>query len=786
MRNQVRGITVVLFLSITLSIACSALQSGSSENQVDSVSRNEDQRPTEDDINDPLFETKHPNWTSHTNANFIQDMALDNDGYLWTVGDGGAVRWNLDDGSYQKITSEHGLPENHITSITIASDGSLWFGSDQNGVAVYDGQEWGYVSTQNGLLGDSVHDIEIDQNNQVLVATDGGTSRLDSTTQEIIFSTEGFSIPTFSLLVDSQNRPWYGTNNRLSRWDGDGFFHVFEKDGLGGKLVRTMIEGEDGSIWVGTQDGGVSRYHGNTWQSYTEKDELSSNWVYSLLEDRNGNIWIGTRNGLSILEKETMKITDSGLDLNLTITCLSLSQDGSILAGTPGSGVLRINEGVLNTYLTSDSLPHNNLEALGVSNDNLILSVTGDRKISQYQSGAWETLTIIEENQIPIPRSPKESLWFQHPEGGFYSFDGKSWKVNHNPDLAGSLITSVVLEEDGTIWLTTHNSGVYQYKDDSWTNYTEQDGLASNHVTTGISASDGSIWFGTESNGVTRFKDGEWATFTKETGLVDDSVFVISNAPGDEIWFGTNFGLSRFDGGSWKSYIGDVLSGVRVLHISDQPQGVLWIGTMDGVISFDGEGWIQYSPIEGLAGAPIEAILEWENHHLVFGTLQAGVSSFLSDTYRQGGTILESVAEYLPVDASTVHRTEGSSAEGFQGPTFLELGLYEMEWHERNSISGYLSFNDHQTTLAVWQFRPSGKTELNHVQMTEVQEPFYGRSDPGGEATFGYKWGSNSIIVELGDIILAQYYDDPSVVFVLKISEVDDKGVTVDYVTVDR
>ena len=785
MWKQARVITVIFVLILTTLIACSGLQPGSSEDRVDRANQYDDQTPTQE-ITDPLFEIKHPNWISHTNANYIQDMALDNEGYLWAVGDGGAVRWNLEDGTYQKITSEHGLPENHITSIAIAPDGSLWFGSDQNGVAVYNGQKWGYVSTQNGLLGNSIQDITIDQNNQILVATNGGTSRLDSKNREIIRSTEGFSIPTFSLLVDSSNRIWYGTNLRVSHWDGTGFFHVFEKDGMVGKLARNIIEGKDGSIWVGTQDGGVSRYDGITWKSFTEKDGLPSDWIYSLLEDKNGNIWIGTRKGLSILEKETMRIIDSGLDPNLTVTCLALSQDGGILAGTAGSGVLRINEENMYRYLTDDSLPHNNLETLGVSQDNKILAVTGDRKISRYQSGLWETLTIIREDQIPIPRSPEESLWFQHPGGGFYSFDGESWKVNQNPDLAGSLVTSVVAEEDGTIWLTTHDSGIFQYKDDSWKNYTEEDGLASNRVTMGSRSSDGSLWFGTENNGVSQYKDGEWTTYTKENGLVDDSVFVLSNAPGDVIWFGTNFGLTRYDGESWKSFIGDELTGIRILYISDQPQGVLWIGTMDGVISFDGEGWVQYPPVEGLAGAPVEAILEWEDHNLVLGTLQAGASTFRTDTYHQQGKILESVVEYLPIDASTVYRTEGSSAEGFQGPTFLELGPYEMEWYERNTTSGYLSFRDHQTTLAVWQFRPSDKIELNHVQMTEVQETFYGQSDPGGVAVFDYKWGENSIIVELGDIILAQYHDDPSVVFVLKISEVDGKRVAVDYVRVER
>jgi hypothetical protein len=61
----------------------------------------------------------------------------------------------------------------------------------------------------------------------------------------------------------------------------------------------------------------------------------------------------------------------------------------------------------------------------------------------------------------------------------------------------------------------------------------------------------------------------------------------------------------------------------------------------------------------------------------------------------------------------------------------------------------------------------------------------HGRRDQGGEASIGNKWGDNLIVVELGEILLARFHNDPSMVFVLKIAEIDGRTVTVEYVTVE-
>src|SRR5208283_3317549 len=67
--------------------------------------------------------------------------------------------------------------------------------------------------------------------------------------------------------------------------------------------VRTILEDEDGVLWIGTGGNGLIRFDRKhrTATRYrndpVDRNSLSNNWVVCLLEDREGNIWAGTGGG---------------------------------------------------------------------------------------------------------------------------------------------------------------------------------------------------------------------------------------------------------------------------------------------------------------------------------------------------------------------------------------------------------------------------------------------------------------------------------------------------------
>ena len=53
---------------------------------------------------------------------------------------------------------------------------------------------------------------------------------------------------------------WFATFGGLCRWDGIDFRYWRRQDGLVSQDMRTLYEAPDGSIFIGTRDGGFSVY----------------------------------------------------------------------------------------------------------------------------------------------------------------------------------------------------------------------------------------------------------------------------------------------------------------------------------------------------------------------------------------------------------------------------------------------------------------------------------------------------------------------------------------------
>lgn len=90
----------------------------------------------------------------------------------------------------------------------------------------------------------------------------------------------------------SQNRSW---------------IHLTEDDGLTGNIVRTITKDNNGCLWIGT-DNGLSRYNGDKFKNFYKTDGLPSNLVWALAASGEDNIYVGCYlSGLVILKNDSIK-----------------------------------------------------------------------------------------------------------------------------------------------------------------------------------------------------------------------------------------------------------------------------------------------------------------------------------------------------------------------------------------------------------------------------------------------------------------------------------------------
>jgi ligand-binding sensor domain-containing protein len=82
-------------------------------------------------------------------------------------------------------------------------------------------------------------------------------------------------------------------------------------NGLSQSSVNTIIQDENSSLWIGTQDG-LNRFDGSKFEIFNsdENEGIENPYITSSAKTRDGSLCFGTRNGLTIydLDKESFRL----------------------------------------------------------------------------------------------------------------------------------------------------------------------------------------------------------------------------------------------------------------------------------------------------------------------------------------------------------------------------------------------------------------------------------------------------------------------------------------------
>lgn len=152
-----------------------------------------------------------------------------------------------------------------------------------------------------------------------------------------------------SMVEDEAGSLWCALKERgLMRIGADGGQTLLLKD----VKVMKLLAGEDGSIWVGSQEHGVfglssrgeviHHYLPGKQTAYTLRDDMAR----ALCRDMEGNIWVGYRSGLSKIAVQTGKIDHYeaypnriNAMSNQSVTSLYTDKQGTVWVGTYWGGV---------------------------------------------------------------------------------------------------------------------------------------------------------------------------------------------------------------------------------------------------------------------------------------------------------------------------------------------------------------------------------------------------------------------------------------------------------------
>ena len=361
----------------------------------------------------------------------------------------------------------------------------------------------------------------------------------------------------------------------VSAYNNINFKNITSEDGLSQGTVETIIQDDQGYIWLGINDG-LCRYNGYEFKIYKHDEELensiTNNYIVDIKQDNSGNIWVGTANGLSKIDTKTDLITN--YNMNDEEKSLSHYNIGDILITKSGDVLVGTSDG-LNIYNEKKD------EFYRIFNKDSDLSSQFIRSLAEDENQNIWVATNNGIDKIDI-KNNKNIISFKTGHGKFDISENDIYVVRYDPKgyiWAGAL-------KEGLNRIDINTNEVKQYKNDD----RDEKSLPGNHVKDILRDSSGNLWVGTD-NGLAKYNEQteNFATYKNKiydkTSLVNDEVFSIQEDESGLIWVGTYAGISMFDPNTniehYKKdpFDENSISDNSIHGIYEDKDGLLWVGT---------------------------------------------------------------------------------------------------------------------------------------------------------------------------------------------------------------
>jgi diguanylate cyclase (GGDEF)-like protein len=358
-----------------------------------------------------------------------------------------------------------------------------------------------------------------------------------------------------AILRDPDGTLWIGTDGGgVAAWrDGAIVRTVTIRDGLPSNHVRALRRDRAGSLWIAT-DGGLARWRGVRAETLGVAEGLPSPIVRSLVEDREGSLWVGTTGGLvRLTDTRFLSFTrKEGLPVDGARAIIE-DRGGRVWVGTEGGGLCALAPAPVQCLTRSDGLPHDTVYALAASRDgSLWVGTDGggvvrvrDRRVVERIDGRG----LPNDRIRALVETADGTLWVSTTGGLARVRGGRASRV---AELDDRQLRPLLALPDGTLLVGTDGAGLWRVSADgerATLVASAGRGLRSDRVfSLAADAAGGAVWIGTSGGGLARLDlaGGSVRSLTRSDGLHDDVVFqVVDGGAVGDLWLTSNRGLYR-------------------------------------------------------------------------------------------------------------------------------------------------------------------------------------------------------------------------------------------------
>jgi ligand-binding sensor domain-containing protein/signal transduction histidine kinase len=571
----------------------------------------------------------------------VRSLAQDSAGFVWVGTQDGLNRF---DGSGFKVyrhdrQDPYSLAQNHIWALQPDSDGGLW------------------IATQGGGL--SHYDAALD--------------RFDNYRAEPGRAGALAANHVTALLLDRDGRLWVASVGGRLQWL-DRASGTFSDAPLGTlpalRMVRSLIQARDGSVWIGTHDGLLHVDTGAT-TLLPLPPEVASLEIYMLAEAQDGSIWVGSaESGLLQLGadgrllrwlRHDAKAADGASLPDDAVRGLLPDADGGLWIASPNRGLSRYDpqQDRFTLYQHDPARDYtvaaNRLWSLLRERSGLLLvgSWVNGLSVHDPRTRAFVRVDAVAGDARALPARPVMSvhadvdgtLWAGLIEGGgLVHLDlqrGVLRRYVNDPADPGSLshnfVQNVTRGRDGSLWVATMGGGLNRLRPGAqhFEHYrhdpADPGSLAADSLIFSYEDSAGTLWVGTLDHGLDELCQGCTA-FRHHVrdpadpySLAGDTLnSVLETRDGAFYLAYRSAGLGRLDRATGRAVqlrtrgSGEAagLGNDSISALAEDSQGRLWIGVQGGGLAlqtgqFDGVPQLRlFGARQGLAAEAVGEIAE--------------------------------------------------------------------------------------------------------------------------------------------------------------------------------
>jgi ligand-binding sensor domain-containing protein/signal transduction histidine kinase len=257
------------------------------------------------------------------------------DSTIWLVSTRGLYHWQQRTDSFTLVRINKNKGNFRINDVVVDKEGLIWcasYGSLSPGLYCYDpksGKTSYFTNNEkdtNSLSSKYATKLLVDHLGNIWVGTvGGGICRYNRLSQNFTrypyLENNGYMTQNHgalddqtvqSIFEDKNGTLWVGTNygglNRFERQTGT--FTSYFKQLPGFSCISCIYNDDKKGLWLGTYYGGVFSFDPETSQAkrYTEKNGLLYDGAGGMVEDDHGNLWLATSKGISIFNIQTKQV----------------------------------------------------------------------------------------------------------------------------------------------------------------------------------------------------------------------------------------------------------------------------------------------------------------------------------------------------------------------------------------------------------------------------------------------------------------------------------------------